>query len=289
MNIYLKSQSEILDEIEYQMKDYGNNRWSNVEIYRAINIALGLWSTRVGVEVIYTLSSGFSSGTYEYDLPTYVRPPLRVQHKVPVPHYEDVDVDFTNTYTWVDVPGWTLLPNDADGYTILLESLPQDLDAQIIWTVRNGPIPKAIPVLNAECSSTATSLALSTVENVADSGYIKIGQEWICYAGVTRGTSTTTLSNLTRGVYDTTAATHASGADVEWGIAVHRMDLYNQLYDQVRAMLHELYLTNAAPRERDVHERLLSFYRQQADDFWKRYTSGRQPRMNLGKETVYPW
>ena len=287
--IYLRTQKDILDEIESRMRDVSNSRWTEIETYRALNDALEAWGTRVGIEVIYTLTNGYTSGTYEYDLPTYVRPPIRLQHKVPIPHYEDVDVDFTDTYVWHDVPGWDLVPNDTDGYTVQFASLPQDLDGRVIWTIRNGPVPVSVPTLNAECASDATTLVLASVEPVTDSGYVKVNGEWISYAGITRGTTTTTLNNLTRGVYDTTAATHAAASKVYWGIGVHRLDLLRQLYDQMRAMMHELYLTNAAPRERDVHERLLSFYQQRADDYWKRYTSGRPAQMNLGKETVFPW
>jgi len=53
------------------------------------------------------------------------------------------------------------------------------------------------------------------------------------------------------------------------------------LYDQMRAYLHELFLTNASQQERSMHERQVSFYQQRADNYWKRYTIGYNPRMKL--------
>src|SRR5690606_22466861 len=89
----------------------------------------------------------------------------------------------------------------------------------------------------------ATSVTVDAAVDVEDVGYLKIGAEWMHYAGITRAASTTTLNNLTRGINGTTAASHASETTVYWGIAMPVRTLWNQLYYGTRWRLHAMNIT----------------------------------------------
>jgi hypothetical protein len=115
---------------------------------------------------------------------------------------------------------------------------------------------------------------------------VKIEQEWLQYAGVTLGASTTTLNNLVRGCFDTTAAAHNTTTAVNFGVAVHRMDLYQQLYAHATAFLHGLYLTDAGVTEKEVHQWGIRYWQQMADDYWKTYTPARSPQFVLSPEAT---
>ena len=67
-------------------------------------------------------------------------------------------------------------------------------------------------VLSADISAAATSITLNDASQLPSSGtnFIKIGTEEISYTGI----STNTLTGVTRGVRNTTAASHTSGATV---------------------------------------------------------------------------
>lgn len=113
-------------------------------------------------------------------------------------------------------------------------------------------------------------------------GWVKVGAEWIGYRGVTVGASTTTLANLVRGLSDTTAATHDEAAAVAWGVGAPNWALFQQLLDQASAYAHEYNLTDGSPKERDLHERMLSYYQGRADMFWRKHTPSRAPRWKYG-------
>ena len=98
------------------------------------------------------------------------------------------------------------------------------------------------------------------------------------YVGLTRASGSTTLGNLVRGVNDTTAAVHAAAATLTWGVAAPATELYQQLLDQTAMYLHQMFLGQASPNERDLHERMISFFKANADQFWRRYVPARSPR-----------
>ena len=92
----------------------------------------------------------------------------------------------------------------------------------------------------------------------------------MAYGGYSVGATTTTLTNLVRGINETVAASHTSTTNIYFGIAAHRQDLYDQLINQVTAKLHALFLTNASPQETEHHVFQVRYYQQLADEFCAR-------------------
>lgn len=265
---YLRSQDDLLADLRALMRDPAGQRWSDEEIYRAINRALLSWHGRVAVNHYYTLPGGYSSATYAYSLPGYIRPPVVAEVKRWIP-YTEYTLDVQTTFTWQELPSFTE-PDGAGGLILRLVQPPRNLDGRVRWRLPNGPVPLALAELGESCALTADSLTLTGDVDIADAGYVKCENEWMAYAGVTRG-SATVLQNLLRGLYGTTAAAHNDGEKVAWGVAVDSLGLFQQLYDQTAAHLHELYLTDGNEKERMNHEKMMGFHQQRADEFWRRY------------------
>jgi len=165
---------------------------------------------------------------------------------------------------------------------------PLSVDGRIIWYAQNGRLPTTTPTLNASITSSSTSLVLASVVDVAPAGYIKIDNEWLAYADTTIGSTTTTLLNLQRGLYETTAASHTGATAVYWGVMAQRQDLYDQLQDQATAKLHALFLTNASPQETEQHVFQTRYYQQLADEYWARFTPARSPKLILSRQGIGP-
>lgn len=288
MDIILRTQTEVLDDIKNRVRDTNNDRWTSLEKSIALNDALLTWHGRVSIPHIYTISGGWVAGTYEYDLPDYIDAnAMQPQMKNLVPWgYYGIRVDVEESETWIDITGWTVEPTATNTRKLRFDISPYSVDARIIWWGRQGPLPSTIPTLSSDMTASDTTLTIGSTPTIHDYGWVKIDSEWIQYAGVTRGTSTTTLNNLVRAQNNTTAATHSNGANVTWGVAAHRQDLLQQLYDQARAYLHEMYLATAGEQERDLHERMVSYYQQKSDLYWRRYVPVKMPRIVIDRRMV---
>lgn len=282
---YLYTQSELVDRVAQRARDTGFKRFRRTEMYNAINDAIERWGRRVLVPHLYTMPNGWTADDYDYTLPDYITPPLDVQQEKTVLDSSLSLADGTAT-TWVDIPAWNLEPDGSGNQVLRLARSPYTADGRIIWWGVNGPLPTSSQTLNAGITATSSSLVVAGTPHIGNSGYVKIDAEWIGYAGVTPGASTTTLSNLVRGVNDTTAATHNSATSVLWGVAAHRQDLFVQLQDQITALLHSLYLNNAAPQEIEHHTFQMRYYQQLADEFWRRYTPARAPKLVLSRHAL---
>jgi len=115
---------------------------------------------------------------------------------------------------------------------------------------------------------------------VGDTGFIRIEDEYIQYAGVEYSGSDITLSNLVRSVVDGgDGDSHDGGTQVTWCIAATNPSLYTQLLNQARAHLHSYFLTAAPAQETEHHQWQMQWYQQQADGFWKGWVPARQPRI----------
>jgi len=284
---FLKTQTELLQDMRRRMRDPDGARWPDYEVYTGINDALLTWHNRVTIPHLYTISGGWVAGTIEYTLPGYIHghiDPQQRRYSSPWPNVSGIGIEAT---TWVDVQAFTLEPDGSGGQKLRLEFAPSTDDGRIIWWSHNGPVPLTAPALNAQIDSDDTSLVLSTaVTDIDQAGYIKIDSEWLHYSGVSYGASTTTLSNLLRGVNSTTATTHTSSTSVSWGVGCHRSDLFGQLYNATRSFLHALFLTDAADSERTHHERQAMYYADMARGFWRIYVPNRKPKMRLGREAI---
>ena len=265
---YLIDQATFETQIEARMRDTSNARWSDVEIYGAINDAIQMWSTRVLMPYYYTISGGWIAGTYEYSLPSYITSPMQPQMKIYVGVYDyPITISDTLTTTWVDIPAWGVESDGSGGQKLRLEVAPRSLEGRVIWWGHQQTIPTTITTLLSTITSSQTSLTLVNVANIPDSGYLKLDSEWIGYSKVDRTSGTTTLNNLVHSLTGTLAASHTGGVSAYFGIAAPRQDLYQQLQYQVMANLNALYLTDASPQEKDHHTFQMRYYQQLADEF----------------------
>jgi hypothetical protein len=261
-------QQTLATDLAIRSRDAYNTRWQLAEKHTAINHAVQRWGNRVSFPAQELLSSTWDNDTYAYTLPAYVdRASLRIQRN------ETDPTGTANVGRWVDVQADVLPLTSGAGWQVVTRQRPIDANtARLFWYTPNGTLPYPFPTLNAELAAGATSLTLaSAVQLLAPCGYVLIDSEWIGYRGVAVTSSTTTLQNLTRAVYGTTDATHASGATVIWGVTVLDRSLYEQLFNEAQKFLHQLSLQNAAEQARDFHERMVSHHRVLADEFWSSY------------------
>lgn len=285
---FLTDQSELLALTRNIMRDTDGERWTSAEIITAINFGIQTWGRKVIIPHLYTISGGFLTNTFEYVLPSYVREPFDVQVKISVDQFYNGMPIVSNTglSTWVDMVGWDTEPNSSGTMTLRVAFPPGALDGRIIWWGQNGKLPSTAPVLDVTITDTSTSLTITSNPSIGSAGYVKVGEEWIGYTGRTVGATKTTLLNLARGLADTTAASHTNGVSVYWGVGVLRQDLIDQLINQTIYRLHALYLTNASPQETEQHVFQARFYKQLADEFWRGYTTGHNPKMLLTKRGI---
>jgi hypothetical protein len=266
---YLRTQAELLTEVSVLLRDAGHTRWTSAEKYNALNSVLYTWADHVKFPFIYTLTDGWQAATYSYALPDYVRPPLFPQLKRHIP-YEEMLIE-SSTFTWQDVPGWELETDGSGGQVIKLHAPPRTLDARVLFYAPNSRVPLTLPVTSGSTAADATTVLLSTVVDVDDVGFVKIDSEWLSYAGITRGTATTTLNNVVHALNGTTAAVHNTGATVTWGVGMDTLSLQTLLFDGWRAILHAFFLQDGGTHETERHEKALGLYEQKMLNFWQTY------------------
>jgi hypothetical protein len=286
MELFLRDQATILADAEARLRDTTNARWTDAEIYRALNDALTTWHGRVSVPNIYTVTGGWVSGDPDYTLPAYINSSTiipQMRRTIPYALWGQVVVD--DSQTWVDVPGWTIESTATGGRVLRFDINPFSTEGRIIWYGINGQVPATVPTLDAEIGdATTTALTLGSVVDCLDHGFVKIDKEWIQYSGVTRAATTTSLMSLVRGYPGgAAAATHLAAASVYWGVAMPRLELYRVLLDQTFVFMHELYLTDAAPRETQTHQQMVGYYQGRIDKFWRTWIPQRRPRIVMDR------
>jgi hypothetical protein len=288
MNLYFRDQAIILQDIMNRARNTGNARWSDTEIYRAINDAISTWHGRVSIPQIYTFPNGFTSGENEYALPNYIDYKTivpQMKRTVPFQWWGAVAVD--DSLTWTDVPGWMVEPNGEGGYLLRFDIPPFSTEGRLLWWSTNQPLPTTIPTISADVSTTDIVINIGYAVDCADYGYVKIDREWIWYTGATISDSSTVLSVGARGLNNGgSGSSHTSGADVCWGVAMPRLDLYRVLVDQCIIFLNELYLMDAASRETQIHQQMISFYQGRLDKFWRAWVPQRKARMVLDRRFI---
>lgn len=286
---HLRTQDELKLDIRTRMRDGSAARWTNAEIYAAINDCLLSWDGRVSVPHLYEVPGGWIAGQTDYSLPAYIRGPIDPLQKTYSSQWLHLSGVTSDANTWVGMQAFDVFPDGAGGQVLRLQFSPMADEGQIVWWMANGPIPTTLPTLADDVAIDATSLEIADADlMIADAGYIRISYEWMHYSGVTRTDTGTTLNNLIRGLNSQAAEAHAAAGTIQWGIGVHRQDLWGQMMDHVVSFLHGLYLTNAAEQERTSHERLSVYYAQKAQEFWRRYTPARSPQIRLGRGAVGP-
>lgn len=252
-------------------RDPDNNRWTSSEIYSLLNAGVEHWSNRVMVPYVYEFS--YAANTREYTMPTYVTLPIDIQFQDPRDEWQDIIV-----YDLIKTGGGTVT------FKLLASRRPDA--GRVIWWGKNSIAPLSTPTLQANIDADDTSLIIDDTVIVNDVGTVKIDQEYIQYAGVTLGASSTTLNNLVRGALGTTADSHSLGANVYWSVVVHRADLFQELEYFALMRMHELFLTDGSAHEMETHERMMNWFRGMVEDFWKKYTPARSPKWHISEHAI---
>lgn len=273
---YLRSQVDLLAEIKVAVRDPSDTRWTVAEKYAALNQVLMTWADKVMLPHRYTIPGGWVAGTQDYALPSYMRPPFYPELLRHVPY--DNYITESLTANWQDVPGWEVVPNGSGGQVIRLYSPPRTVEGRVGFYAPNSRVPTTIPITGGPFNSVATNVVVTaTGLDIDDVGYIKCENEWISYAGVTRtGANSNLLTNLVRGLYGTTADTHAGGSNVAWGVAIDDMRLHKLLLDMWRSVLHSYYIQDGGVHEKGMHQQAMGYYDQLAMNFWPTYRPKRQ-------------
>jgi len=262
----VRSQTQLLADLEAQLRDTGNAKWTDEELYRAINRGIRGWDSRVSFPAFYTFTT--SSDVVEYSLPFYMNTPLVIQ-ELP-----------TNANGWINLMAWQMYPS-AMGSTIRLRS-PRDGQVRVIYRAHNGPVPLVTATTTLVSDLPADHDVFTVINNnakypVGRSGYVLIGDEWIQYSGSTYANSDTNIHNLERGVLTVTghggdAALHTASSVVYWGVAAPEERLFDQLLNQAAAQAHSFMMTNSPARETEHHQWAMRWHQQMADEFWQTYT-----------------
>ena len=282
----IRKQSDIYSGILARNRDSSNERWSKAEVYNAINDALDEWRGRVSVPVTYTLSS-YGDDHY-YDLPAWMTGTVEVQQYIYSDEYEN---DTSGDGQWVIVPS-SYTQHNASGTRQLVVPYPTEYDSgRILTWIQNGPLPNATITLSSDITASDTSMTVGTSDtgyDLEDAGYVIVDNEWIFYAGLDRSSYPTSLvlSGLVRGQEGTTAASHDASDTVEWGVAVEDARLYEVLRAQVYAKMHELFLTDASPKEIDTHQWMMRWNDQKVRNFWRSYMPAKQPVWKLNRQGI---
>ena len=283
MNYYLRSRSEILSELQIRVNDTADSRWSEKEKMTALNAAIRRWTDRLLIPFVYEPSTGLSSNSWTFDIPDYIDPRYMRPQIEQLGDENDYPYLYGKVDTWVNLLDYTVEPDGSGGFRLRTGGIRYDSDFRIVFWASPGPLPldesSTSPVVLLDST---TSMTITTSENnMPRSGFVKIGNEWIQYAGLADGGTTITLSNLIRGIDGTTTATHAPDTTVDWGIAMDRADLIEQLINQATAIMHMQYLSQASPQEREAHTFITRYAQQAADEYWRSYHSAYEPIMKI--------
>ena len=293
MNPYIYPQTDILSTLRVLLSEPTAERWTDVQIYNCISIALQGWQGRARVPYVYTITDGWVSGTYDYALPDYIDS-RTVQPQAYVSRFDWVDTLQTEGEdTWTDIMGFDVEANAGGGMTLRVHySQPRSsvvgasTAGRVLWWGQPGQVPSTIPTLSADIAADDTELTIDAKPTIGRTGYVKVGSEWLQYSGVIESASALTLQNLLRGISGTTAALHSLGDTVTWGVAMDSPALLNALYDGTRIYLMQMWLSNPSSRETAQYEKQLVLYQDQLEKFWKGYKSSRQPRMRLSRQVI---
>lgn len=292
-SVYLKSQSTIVNECEARNNDSNNALATAIQYKEAINEVINLWANRVVLPRLYSLSSAFSYGTYEYVLPSYIKPPFIVQIKSN--NYNLVGgspVDNETNFTWHDLTGYTVEPLADGSWYLRLASTPYSESGRIIWWHENSVMPTA-SITEVGAIDADDTIVLSNFTGVTDpTGILKIDAEFMAFAKSYNDGTGTSYSNLIRGYGNdgSGAASHSHGATIEYAIGVDDPRLWINLYDYVSMYVHALQMHKSTSEDISRHEKLMSFYQRKVDDFWRMtgYVSQRKPRMLLSPASLGP-
>lgn len=278
MNLHVRSQLQLRTEILTMLGDTSNARWTDAQVYTAINQALAMWGGRVLTPHLYQPTDyAWDNNTYEYTLPNYIDERyIQPQQRRTIP-YNGYPMTSDGTETWVDVVGWSVEPTTTGGRKLRFQSVPFAVDARIIYWAQAPQVFTTIPTLTSNFLSTSTTIAFSANATNSYPGicYLKTEDEYVLATYSTRIASTITYNVVAKGLFNTFTDTANSGTNVYMAVVAPDERLFVQLHDQAMAILHRLRFGLASPEERSVHGQMIQLYQSQADKFWKSWTPNR--------------
>lgn len=267
----IKSASEIISSARVAMRDTLSERWTDAELWAALNESVAEWHGRVSYPATY--SFGYVDSETELTIPYYIKGDLQPQHR-DYANYdsEGTQLDITGEEVWKRVAMYEVLDDEDGTRTLVIPGSTRERELRCIFWSANGPFPSAacdVPAGGWTSDATTLVVDMATVSAVPDVGYVKVGDELIYYAGVTYAATSVTLSNCKRGVHGTTAAVHAADAVVSWCVVFPSPRLEGLLATQMRMYMHAYFLTNASPKETEQHTWLMRWWRQEVTNFWR--------------------
>ena len=274
MEVYLKAQNQILADLRARVRDNNSERWTDAEMYGAINDALLSWQDRVRIPHIYTISGGWVSGTLEYTLPDWIRSnAIQPQMKSPTQFDSLSSAYRLSTNTWQDIPGWRIEPNATNGRVLKFNVSPYSTEGRIIWWGSSMPLPTSTLTISDNLLDTTGEIEIVSIGECPEYGWVKVENEWMQYAGVTRNSSSGTLDNVVRGLSQGAVAyAHNIDTPIYFGVAMPKNELYRVLIDQSIVHLNELFLGNASSKEKQTHQELIGFYEGRVKEFWRNWS-----------------
>lgn len=291
VDLHLKAQSELVADCQAFLNDTGITLATATQYKEAVNFAIRLWANRVIVPNRYTLS--FATGTYDYALPRYIRPPFTVKIlTTTIGLYDSVAPAPTSDMAYQVVTNYTVDSDGNDGFTLRLGSIPYAQTGYILYYMENTVLPVGSPTVTTTIQSTDTSvtITLANMPEVNDNGFVKIDNEWMAYNGISRTATGFVLSNLVRAYWETAAASHTSTTAVSFGVGVDRPGLWNQLYNQAAAYVHQLNVQKSTGEDSTRHQQLMSYHQGIADNWWRQngYVSPRKTKLVLQAAAIGP-
>lgn len=263
--MHVIDQAALRDQLRALLRDPAGSaqRWTDAEIYAAINQVLMHWSNRVSIPQAYDLT--LSAGVLEYSLPDYVTLPLRLDRQ-------------TSGGKWIGVGQLTLATNGTGGWALRLPTATTG-QARVTWQEHNAPLPTTPPTV-ASLSADATTLTLAAVPiNLSLTGYLRLASSgeycrWIYDRAAQHFT-------LARGALGSTAAAVNAPTVANFCVTVPTLELIDYLINQAAANLHVLFVQVGAASDQPVHERAASYYQQRADAIWRSHIPQRSPLVRI--------
>lgn len=291
-DLHLKTQAELVADCQAFLNDTGISLASATQYKEAVNYAIRMWAGRVVVPSMYVLS--FAAGVYDFALPRYIKPPFVIEILTSSSglYYGGPVGNSSSDLSYQRITNYTVMPDGADGFTLRLGSIPYAQTGHITYWSENTVLPTGSPTLTStiQSSDTSATITLANMPELNDNGFAKIETEWVAYNGLSRTATGFVVSNLVRAFYETTAISHTSTTAVSFGVGVDKPSLWNQLYNQVAAYVHQLNVQKSTGEDGTRHQQLMSYHQQVADSWWRNtgYVGQRKTKVVLSSGALGP-
>ncbi len=131
--LYLRSQADLLADIQAKLRDSGQARWTATEIYHALNRALDDWHGRVSVADSYELPNGWPNDQFEVTLEDWLPDDVQPQAQWPV---DPLLPNESTISTWKDISSYAVEPAGDGTRTLRLNMVPYNGQLRIVYRAR---------------------------------------------------------------------------------------------------------------------------------------------------------